>query len=49
MILSWIPLSFRARLGIRTTRRNDNFVGESKPDDRKIDTYDDAEYGKMYK
>ncbi len=46
MILSWIPLSCRARLGMRNSRRNTALTEGAKADERQVDPLDEEEDGK---
>ena len=49
MILSWVPLSCRARLGMRNSRRNTTGAEEVKADERQVDPFDEGDYGKTWK
>jgi hypothetical protein len=48
MILSWIPMSSSARLRLMEGSRNNKNPSAEKSDgqDKKVDAYDDAEYGR---
>ena len=50
MILSWIPMSSGARLRLMEGSRNNNNPNDAKSEgqDRKVDAYDEAEYGKTH-
>ena len=50
MILSWIPMSSGARLRLMEGSRNNNNPNDAKSEgqDRKVDAYDEAEYGMMF-
>ena len=49
MILSWVPLSCRACLGMRNSRRNTTGAEEVKADERQVDPFDEGDYGKIWK